>query len=171
MMPVVQRLVCLAMCGMLLACSRTSDDAEWLFRHGKYGVALPLWRERAEHGDPAAQNYLGAHYQLGLAVAQDYKKAAHWYTLAAENGNADAQRNLGAMYYSGNGVSKNIGLAYAWYVIAAKNGNTTADEARNSLTAEMASGDSRVYEQQMRTFLLRKGILNRVLPNASIGDN
>ena len=54
-----------------------------------------LWRSR--EGDSSAENLLGVHYYEGKGVAQDYKRAAHWFAKAADGGNIHALDNLG--YY------------------------------------------------------------------------
>lgn len=72
----------------------------------------------SEQGNVVAQFLLGANYQDGHGVPQDYKKAVHYYTLAAEQGLAQAQNNLGVMYALGQGVPQNDTQAYAHAIIA-----------------------------------------------------
>lgn len=135
-------------------CSRA--DAETLFQRRDYQAAMDRWRERAEQGEPVAQNYLGIHYHLGLGTAQDYKEAVKWYQLAADNGNADAQRNLGTMYYLGLGVPHDDGWAYAWYYVSAKNGNEKAGEAMQSMGNEITPNKTRIMEGKVRAYLADK---------------
>jgi hypothetical protein len=54
-------------------------------------------KQRAEKGDAAAQNALGAMYNLGQGVPQDYAQAVRWFSEAADQGDASAQFNLGAL--------------------------------------------------------------------------
>ena len=54
--------------------------------------------------DAVAQFLLGAMYDEGHGVSQDYKTAVKWYTLAAEQGVARAQFNLGLNYATGLGI-------------------------------------------------------------------
>ncbi|QDQ29170.1 sel1 repeat family protein [Chitinimonas arctica] len=61
-------------------------------------------RALAESGHAAAQNKLGAMYQLGQEVAQDHLQALAWYRKSAQQGNADAQTNLCTLYLGGLGV-------------------------------------------------------------------
>ena len=46
----------------------------------------------------AAQSNLGAMYDKGEGVKQDYAEAVEWYRRAAEQRGVDAQSNLGSMY-------------------------------------------------------------------------
>lgn len=57
---------------------------------GDYARALREWTPLAEQENPLAQFYLGALYQDGLGVPQDYVQAHMWYNLAGTNGNQDA---------------------------------------------------------------------------------
>ena len=73
----------------------------------------------ANQGDAEAQVALGAMYNLGEGVRQDYTKAAHWFEKAANQGNADTQYNLGLMYYKGLGVRHDYSKTVKWYTKAA----------------------------------------------------
>ena len=66
---------------------------------------------RGGHG--VSQNYeiaqtilgkLGAMYEEGTGVPQDYKTAVKWLKLSAKQGNAAAQYKLGVKYLRGHGV-------------------------------------------------------------------
>jgi TPR repeat protein len=70
--------------------------------------------EDAEQGSPLAQYLLGALYQLGEVVPQDFRKAVNWYGRAADQGLAVAQFALGAMYAHGQGVPKDVVRAHMW---------------------------------------------------------
>ena len=93
---------------------------------------LTVWAGDLEDGFAAAQKNadvqfnLGVMYQTGKGVAQDYKTAVKWYTLAAEQGNADAQTNLGLMYANGQGVAQDYKTAVKWYTLAAEQGLASA---------------------------------------------
>jgi TonB family protein len=80
-------------------------------------------KSRADAGDAAAQNRLGAWYQNGTYGAADPVQAAHWYRLAAEQGDAVAQNNLGVLYSRGLGVARDPKQAAAWYAKAAAQGH------------------------------------------------
>ncbi len=72
----------------------------------------------AKSGDTEAQFELGARYNVGWRVGQDYKEALKWYRLAADNGDVFAQNNLGTMYQNGEGVIQDFEKAYFWFLIA-----------------------------------------------------
>ena len=72
------------------------------------------------------QYYLGAFYENGQGVPQDYKEAVKWFRLAAEQGLAAAQYNLGVFYHKGQGVPKDYNEAVTWYNLVAAQGFTQA---------------------------------------------
>ena len=79
----------------------------------------------AEQGDAIGQYNLGAMYDYGEGVDQNYWMAEKWYTLAAKQGDADAQYNLGVMYHKGQGLKM---LNYTetwidWFVFSLSAGN------------------------------------------------
>lgn len=80
----------------------------------------------AEQGNAWAQSILGAMYDSGQGVAQDYKEAMRLYRLAANQGNALAQYNLAVMYDVGKGVPHDYTEAVKWYRLAADQGNAQA---------------------------------------------
>lgn len=161
---------CLALIVACAGCADSDADPLKAFQRGDYEAALRVWRQRAEDGDPAAQNYLGVHYHLGLGVPSDYKQAVQWYMKAAENGNPDAQRNLGTMYYLGLGIPQDNGLAYGWYYVAAKNGNAKAEDARQSMMDEMTPNHVRLSEKRIKGYLVEKRILQRVMTGGHLEE-
>ena len=80
-------------------------------------------QQKAEAGDPVAQNRLGAWYQHGTYGQPDLAQAASWYQRAADNGNDYAQNNLGVLYYRGAGVPRDVQQAVEWYAKAAEQGH------------------------------------------------
>jgi TPR repeat protein len=113
-----------------------AGEAEDLFEAGveaanrvRYGEAAEYWRQAAalDHADAAFR--LGALYQEGRGVDQDYARAVDWYRRAAANGNESAWFNLGHMYAKGQGVERDAAEAVHWYEKAARNGNTYAQYA------------------------------------------
>ena len=62
----------------------------------RFGVAQ--LRLVAEQGDARAQAELGARYEGGRGVAQDYGIAVSWFRRAAEQGDAPGQAALGFLY-------------------------------------------------------------------------
>jgi uncharacterized protein len=77
------------------------------------------FHEDAEQGSPLAQYLLGALYQLGEVVPQDYSEAVNWYRRAADQGLAVAQFALGAIYARGQGVPEDFVRAYMWLSLSA----------------------------------------------------
>ena len=86
----------------------------------------------------AGQGHANAQYQLaefydedgqwkfGIALSENYVKAAQWYQKAAEQGYADAQLELGKMYLKGQGVLKDDLKAARLFRKVAEQGNTAA---------------------------------------------
>jgi TPR repeat protein len=78
-------------------------------------------------GSPEAQHDLAAIYTAGHAgVAQDYERAAFWFTRAAEGGIPNARYNLGVLYHQGLGVKSDLSKAIYWYQEAARVGHAEA---------------------------------------------
>jgi uncharacterized protein len=50
----------------------------------------------ADQGYAAAQSNLGAMYDRGEGVPQNYREALKWYRMSADQGNAMAQYNIGS---------------------------------------------------------------------------
>ena len=72
---------------------------------------LKWYRLAADQGNADAQNNLGAMYDNGQGVPQNYAEAVKWFRLAADQGHAIAQNNLGLMYAKGQGVPQNYAEA------------------------------------------------------------
>ncbi len=102
------------------------DDARAAYARGDHRTFITIVKPRAEQGNARAQTTLALMYYDGLGVAQDYKTAMKWFTLAAEQGLADAQNNLGHMYENGEGVAQDYKAAAKWYTLAAEQGSTHA---------------------------------------------
>jgi TPR repeat protein len=93
------------------------------FKMGDYQKALEIWKPLAEKGSTAAQLSLGAMYEQGQGVAQDYAEAARWYGRAAAGGHASAQYNLALLYETGRGVPRDLEKAAYWFRKAAEQGD------------------------------------------------
>lgn len=94
------------------------DSAKWGLtskERASFGKAQAKNAEKAEQGDPKAQNVMGTYYESGNGVAKDYDKAIYWYTLAAEQGNTNAQYHLAVLY---NKVKDNPLKSYMWFEVA-----------------------------------------------------
>jgi TPR repeat protein len=101
---------------------------------------------RAEQGGAPAQTILGALYEEGTGVLQDYKKAVHWYSKAAEQGVGEAQFNLGWMYHTGDGVLQDYKKTLEWYSKAAEQGFVVA---QNKLGVMYADGKGILQDYAM----------------------
>jgi TPR repeat protein len=129
-------------------------DGRWLAAAAlllAMGVALPAWagdaedcgkaatlvqtdparvvatcRRLAKQGNAVAQNNLGALYETGQGVAQDYAEAVKWFRKAADQGNAVAQNNLAILFDDGNGVARDYAEAARWYRKAGDQGLAAA---------------------------------------------
>jgi TPR repeat protein len=95
-------------------------------------------RKAADQGYAPAQDNLGAMYQHGRFVPQDYEAAVTWYRKAADQGYAPAQNNLGVMYGLGDGVPQDSVSALVWFKLAARDGDTDAIRNLDIVTAGMA---------------------------------
>lgn len=87
----------------------------------------------------AAAGQAGAAYTLGMRYYDenghnpDYKKAAHWISVAAKAGDSRAQAQLGYMYQVGYGVPRDYALARHWARRAAAQGNGGAMDQMGDL--------------------------------------
>ena len=106
--------------------SDVEDRCQQLCKNGQYEQAFPVCSNAAEQGDAGAQFNLGAMYDSGEGVQQDYDEAVKWYRKAAEQGNAYAKFNLGWMYQNGQGVHQDDAEAVKWYRKAAEQGAAKA---------------------------------------------
>jgi TPR repeat protein len=104
----------------------TFDDASAAYKRGDNTEAMKLYQLSAAQGDVRAQFSLGAMYDSGEGVTQDYAEALKWYQLAAAHGQANAQYNLGIMYNIGRVVAQDYAEAVKWYRLAAVQGHVSA---------------------------------------------
>lgn len=84
-----------------------------------------------------AQYLLGVFYDKGIGTPQDFRQAAHWYTLAARGGYVDAQYNLAGLYIAGRGVEKDWISALSWLWIAKARGDSASEQSIKILEAQM----------------------------------
>ncbi|HVH87416.1 MAG TPA: GAF domain-containing protein [Terriglobales bacterium] len=129
-------------------------------------------KQRAEHGDVAAQINLGQSYLTGNKLPEDRAKAASWYIMAGENGNAEAKRqsieitrgmapfqigeirfDLGKMYLDGVGAHQNYISAYRWFELAKAAGNIRAESEENTLEQKMSPVQIQEARQQASQWL------------------
>ncbi len=90
------------------------------------GQLPPGLLERAEGGDPAAQNELGSLLYAGRGVERDDAEAARWIRRASAQGYAPAQYNLGLLHFRNRGVAGSDAEAARWYRAAAEQGYAPA---------------------------------------------
>ena len=87
---------------------------------GDYATSLAVLRPAAEAGDPVAQNVMGAAYDDGNGVPQDFVLAQQWYERAAAQDFAKSLHNLGLWYVEGRpGVPQDYAKAIGYYDRAA----------------------------------------------------
>ncbi len=96
------------------------------FSSGDYAAAYLAWRGSADAGDASAMSAVGALYDTGHGVPQDFSAALGWYRRAAEAGDVHAMFSVGAMYDNGRGTPVNRLEATRWYGMAAAKGNGRA---------------------------------------------
>lgn len=140
------------------------EDAKAAYDRGEHTAALGLWRPLAEADDATAQFWMGALYDLGRGVAQDFTVATQWYRKAADQGHAGAQHNLGHMYELGHGVPAEFAMAAAavWYRRAAEQG-FTASQINLGVLYTNGRGIKRDYVEAWKWFSLAGSTANRRL--------
>lgn len=116
------------------------------------GQAAQRWQAAALAGDPEAALYLGAMYDTGQGVGQDYAQALAWYRRAAEGGSPIGMFNVGVMYDAGRGVARDPAEAAHWYAEAASKGYGRA-EYDLALMYEAGSGVQRDPARARQLFL------------------
>jgi TPR repeat protein len=100
--------------------AHTAPAIESAHERPDYSVTKQLQRlhDDADEGSALAQYLLGAMYQLGEIVPQDYSEAAKWMARAADQGLAVAQFVLGGMYALGQGVAEDPVRAHMWFSLS-----------------------------------------------------
>ena len=101
------------------------SDAEGINDDKKYGLTLKERQllgktqlknaDKAEQGDPKAQNVMGTYYESGNGFEKDYGKAIYWYRKSANQGNSNAQYHLAVLF---NKAENNPLKAYYWFEVA-----------------------------------------------------
>ena len=103
-----------------------------------------------------AQFELGAMYQNGLGVSQDYKEAVKWYRLSAEQGDPETQYILGTMYKDGRGVPQDYALAHMWFNLSGSNGNKQAVTNRGIVEKRMSPSQIEKAQDMARNWKPKK---------------
>lgn len=102
------------------------EDINSAFKSGDYAKMQKLCTAEENKHNVRAQFWLGAMYEAGTGVSQDFKEAKKWYLLAAEKGDADSQERIANMYIQGIGVPKDVKEGLIWCNKAAVGGNLGA---------------------------------------------
>ena len=95
--------------------------------------AFAAYEVGAEGDDAFSQNQLGAMYDRGHGVAQDYKQARVWYEKAAAQDHPNAICTLGVMYYEGKGVIPSFRRARDYFKRAIQLGEPKAQKNMDHL--------------------------------------
>lgn len=107
--------------------TKAFDDGREAYDKGDYVKAYNTFKVLAERGDAKAQYNLGAMYNNGEGVPQDFGQSVKWLRKAALQGNPSGQLCLGLMYEMGLGVQSDFSEALAWYRKAAEQGDARAE--------------------------------------------
>lgn len=99
------------------------------YERGDYAAAMRILQPLAEANDAHAQYHLGAMYEGGLGVEQDYGRALEWYRRAAQQGLVRSQHHLGLLYEIGEGVARDYAEAAEWHRRAAEQGYAPAQSS------------------------------------------
>lgn len=91
-----------------------------------YPTVMALWRDKADAGDARAHVQIGALFERGLGVVQNYSRAADEYRAAVELRDAAAMVSLGILYERGLGVDRDPQQSLALYTQAADLGDPSA---------------------------------------------
>ena len=114
-------------------------------------ASFELMRQRAQDGDPFAENALGLRYFQGdekYGIARDEKQALRWFRRAADHGSLAAQAKLGFLYWGGRGVSKDVNQAYFWIVLARARGDKESRDLATVLLSSITGAQAAVIEEQ-----------------------
>lgn len=97
-----------------------------------YNYALSYFKQKAEKGDPVAEDNLGRMYADGRGVAENPEESVNWYAKAAAKHNADAELNLGVATLYGRGTEQNTTQACQLFSNAKHDGSPYAQEFYSS---------------------------------------
>jgi len=150
---VVSVIAVLLLCSGAPLAAGPLDDGIAAFNRADYSTAFRLLRPLAESGVPDAQFMLGAMYDKGLGVPQDFTEALKWYRKDAEAGDAAGQLQLGSMYLLGHGVPKDYGVGVVWISKSAAQ-NDAAAQATLGLLYLDGEGVPTDYAQAYKWFSL-----------------
>jgi tetratricopeptide (TPR) repeat protein len=111
------------------AIARYPDVARFTFEAGRVAYAAKdfagarrLYEQAAAAGYVMAMNNIGALYEGGDGIPQNYAESVRWYSKAADAGEPIAMVNLGWQYATGHGVTRDYARARQLYETAVKAG-------------------------------------------------
>jgi TPR repeat protein len=107
--------------------------------------------EKAEQGNPYAQNELGLRYKNGVCLEKKYEKSIDYLNRAAEQGSAEAQFNLATLL--SEGVHKDEAQALEWATLSAKQNYAKSQWLLASmlLTRNAEEEDAKLWAMQAAT--------------------
>lgn len=113
------------------------NDLGMLYFHDKnYKEAFNYIKMAADENIPGGINNLGALYQHGYGVKQDYAQAISLYEKSAKMGSPGGYFNLGGMYEHGDGVTQDDTKALEYYEQALAAGHYPAQKKIDLLKAK-----------------------------------
>lgn len=127
--------------------------------------------QSAAAGDPSSLFDIGDRYENASGVAQDFERAAKFFTLAAVRGSAKAQYRLGVHYAFGLGLAKDVEAGYAWLSLAAAADPPTgplSDTVRALVASNLSAEQLQRAEQRAAHFAPQSGPAQ--LPPPTIAD-
>lgn len=145
---------------MLLLAAASAAAADYktgasLYRSGEYRAAVGVLKPLAEQGDVLAQFAIGAMYDDGRGLPQDFSLALKWYKKAAQAGLVDAQYMVGRFYGGGRGVKQNPSAAFFWFNLAASGGYPRAASLRDQHGLQITPAQRRRKEAEAATWQTR----------------
>lgn len=97
-----------------------------------YGYAYSYFKQRAQDGDPVAEDNLGKMYADGRGVPENATQSVAWYSKAAAQHNADAELNLGVACLYGHGTAQDTTQACQMFAAAKHDGSPYAQDFYSS---------------------------------------
>lgn len=146
------------------------EEAADAFDKGDYATTIRELKPLAILGNATAQAYLGAMYDEGLGITQDYQQAVKWYRMAADQGipvvryrvgrpaMIDVMFRLGTMYDEGLGTEQDYWQAVKWLRLAAEYRHF---EAQNYLGVMYVKGRGVIQDHKMAYMYFHLCYLNR----------
>lgn len=131
--------------------------------------AVDWIRKAAEQNHVSAQFMLGALYEKGRGLIQDYGMAHDWYLRAARKGNALAMERLGLMFARGRGIEQDLQQAYIWLNLAAARGDHEAEDERNKIHGLLSATELAQAQERSRALDLELPRLAETLQQPPFG--